>query len=102
MAVGQSTHLPLEWVVSSRVPETSERVESVAHYARFALNDGVQTPLNISTYKDGREVSQIFLDGCKYNLGVSPHLFTRASLEEREKEATTKGHSSSPRIPWPR
>lgn len=92
MAVEKSTHLPLRWVVATRDPETRARTEIVTSYTQFISVDGVQTPLSVSRAQNGRQVSQIFFTGCKYNANLSPQLFTRASLEQRSPEASKKGY----------
>ncbi len=95
LAIEKSTHLPLRWVVSKRDPETRERTEIVTSYTQFISFGGVQTPLSISRAQNGRQVSQLYLAGCKYNSNLSPELFTRASLEHRSAEATKKGYKNS-------
>jgi hypothetical protein len=92
MAVEKSTHLPLRWVVSTRDPETRERTEIVMSYTQFISVDGVQTPLSVSRAQNGRQVSQIFFTGCKYNSNLSPQLFTPASLKQRSSETSKKGY----------
>jgi outer membrane lipoprotein-sorting protein len=91
IAIDTSTHLPVQWVVSSTDPETGERTEDITSYARFVQSTGVQTPLRISHTQNGRIVSQISLESCRYNSNLSPKLFTRAALEERQKELGAKG-----------
>jgi hypothetical protein len=91
LAIEQSTHLPLRWVVSSTNLEMGERTEDATNYAQFAPNDGVQTPLSISRMQNDRLISQILLTSCKYNSNLSPELFTRTALEQRQKEVAKKG-----------
>jgi hypothetical protein len=95
MAVEKSTHLPLRWVVSRRDPETRERTEIVMSYTQFISVDGVLTPLSVSRAQNGRQVSQLYLTGCKYNSNLSPQLFTRMSLEQRSAEVSKKGYKDS-------
>ena len=94
MAVEKSTHLPLRWVVATRDPETRERTEIVTSYTQFISMDGIQTPLSVSRAQNGRQVSQAFFTGCKYNTNLSPQLFTPASLEQRSSEASKKGYKN--------
>jgi len=86
LAVDKSTRLPLRWVVTVRDPETREHSENITSYGQFIPLDGVQTPLRVSRMENGREVSQIALESCKYNSNLSPELFTRASLEQAAKK----------------
>ena len=94
IAIDRSTHLPLRWVVSARDPETRERSETTTSYTQYMGSDGVQTPLSITRIQYGRNISQVFLIGCKYNSNFSPELFTRASLEH-QSEASKKGYKES-------
>jgi len=94
MAVEKFTRLPLRWVVATRDPETRARTEIVTSYTQFVSVDGVQTPLSVSRAQNGRQVSQIFFTGCKYNANISPQLFTPASLEQRSSAATKKGYEN--------
>lgn len=96
LAIEKSTHLPLRWVVSKRDPETRERTEIVTSYTQFISFGGVLTPISVSRSQNGRQVSQLYLTGCKYNSNLAPELFTRASLEHRSAEATKKGYKNSP------
>jgi hypothetical protein len=95
LAIDKSTHLPLRWAVVTRDPETRERSESVTSYTQYVLNDGIHTPLSISRAQNGRPVSQVYLTSCKYNSNLSPELFGRTSLEQRQSEATKKGYKES-------
>jgi hypothetical protein len=98
LAIEASTHLPLEWVVSSKDPDTDDIIENTTTYAQFTLSGGVQTPLNISYLQNRRLISQRLIRTCKYNSNLSPELFTRSSLEQCQKEIVKKGskqHSCS-------
>jgi hypothetical protein len=95
MAIEKSTHLPLRWVVFRRDPETRVSTEIVTSYTQFISVNGVLTPLSISRAQNGRQVSQLYLSGCKYNSNLSPQLFTRASLEQRSAEVSKKGYKDS-------
>ena len=81
LAVEQSSHLPLRWVVVTRDPKTRERDEAVTGYTQFITADGIRTPLKISRSQNDRELYQIFWTGCRYNSDVSPEMFTKAGLE---------------------
>jgi hypothetical protein len=95
MAIEKNTHLPLRWVVSKRDPQTRERTESVTSYTQYIRVDGVQTALNVSRAQNGRQISQMYYSGCKYNTNLSPELFSRAALDQRASEVTKKGYKNS-------
>jgi hypothetical protein len=95
MAVEKSTHLPLRWVVTKRDPETRERTETVTSYTQFIPVDGVQTPFSITRTQNGRQISQTFLTGCKYNSNISAELFTPASLKQGSSQAGKNDNKNS-------
>jgi hypothetical protein len=92
LAVDKSTHLPLRWVVETRDPETRERTDNTIAYTQFIPMDGVKTPLNLLRSHNGRNVSQTFITGCKYNSNLAPDLFTRASLDRIAPGVMKKGY----------
>lgn len=95
LAVDKITHLPLQWVVATRDPETRERTEVTTSYGQYQTFDGVKTPLNLVRARNDRNASQTFLTGCKYNSDLATQLFTRASLEQRSAEVSKKGYKDS-------
>jgi hypothetical protein len=103
LAIEESTHLPVRWVVSSKDPTVGEPIEEVTSYAQFVATDGVQTPHSISYTLNGRLISQISVSSCRYNVNLSPEMFTMTALEERQREVsnrrTKKGDSWSHRDP---
>jgi hypothetical protein len=52
--------------------------------------DGVRTPLQITSDRDGRRISQVFFTSCKYNPGFPGDFFTKAALEKRFSEVGSK------------
>jgi hypothetical protein len=89
IAVDQSTHLPVRSILSTKNPRTGENSEETTIYSEWHSIDGVETPFQVWRDRDGKRVFQSFILSCKYNSGVSPDLFTRASLEQ--KWAATNG-----------
>jgi hypothetical protein len=83
IAVEKSTHLPVRFVITTRNPRTNEPIEDITRYSNWHVQDGVATPFQVSRERDGKRVSQIFYDSCKYNSGVTADFFTRAALEKR-------------------
>lgn len=95
LGVDKLTHLPLRWVIATRDPETRERTEITTTYVQYLTVDGVKAPLSLERYKNDHRVSQTFLSDCKFNSGLDPQLFTRASLEQHASEVQKKGFKNS-------
>jgi hypothetical protein len=91
LAVDRNTHLPVQFVVTTQNPETRLEIKDTTFYSNWHVQDGVQTPFQVSRIRDGKRVFQSFYYGCKYNSGVSPELFTRESLQQHWKQS---GHKS--------
>jgi len=83
MAIGRSDHLPIRTVLTLRDPKTGEKTERSTYYTTYHLIDGIQTPFRESRFLNGRQVYQMFLDSCSYNVDLPADFFTRASLEQR-------------------
>jgi hypothetical protein len=92
IAVEKPTHLPVRFVIVTRNPRTNETVEDVTRYSNWHLVDGVGTPFQVSREHDGKRVSQIFYDTCKYNSGITADFFTREALVKRWAEMGHKGN----------
>jgi len=92
IAVEKSTHLPVRFVIVTRNPRTNENVEDVTRYSNWHLVDGVGTAFQVSREHDGKRVSQIFYDSCKYNAGITADFFTREALVKRWAEM---GHKAN-------
>jgi hypothetical protein len=86
IAVEKSTHLPVRFVVLTRNPQTREQIEDITRFSNWHAQDGVETPFQVSRERDGKRISQVFYDGCKYNSGVTADSFTRESLDKRWAE----------------
>jgi hypothetical protein len=86
IAVEKSTHLAVRFVIIMRNPQTREQIEDVTRYSNWHAQDGVETPFQVSRERDGKRISQIFYEGCKYNTGLSADYFTRESLVKRWAE----------------
>jgi hypothetical protein len=83
MAIGRGDHLPIRTMLLQRDPKTGEKTERSTYYTTYHLIDGVQTPFRESRFVNGRQVYQMFLDRCSYNVDLPADFFTRASLEQR-------------------
>ncbi len=92
IAVEKSTHLPVRFVIVTRNPQTNDTVEDVTRYSNWHTVEGIATPFQVSRERDGKRVSQIFYDGCKYNSGITADFFTRDALVKRWAEM---GHKTN-------
>lgn len=86
LALDKTTHLLVRSVVSVEDDVSHERTADTFIYSNYQRIDGVMTPLQITTDRDGRRVSQIFFTSCKYNPGFPDDFFTEAALRERFKK----------------
>lgn len=83
IAVSRSTHLPLRMTVDTRDANTRMRSGQVFYYSNYHPLQGIQTPFQTTHDRNGFKIQQVFYDKCEYNTGMSPDLFTEASLQER-------------------
>jgi hypothetical protein len=83
LAIEQSTHLPLQFVVITRDPETREENSRTTEYSEFLPSKGVMMPYNVVRMRNTLRVYQVFYTQCDVNTGLAPNLFTRQALEER-------------------
>jgi hypothetical protein len=90
LAVDRTTHLLVRAVVTSPDEITHDRNVDTNIYANFQLMDGVRTPLQITTDRNGRRIAQVFFNFCKYNSNLPADLFTKAALEKRFSEVGSK------------
>jgi hypothetical protein len=81
IAVDRNKHLPIRTLTFSRDPITGIRIEETTNYSNWHPLSGVQTPYRIQRERNGRIYSQTSIEGCRYNTGMSPALFTREGLE---------------------
>jgi hypothetical protein len=90
LAVDRTSHLLVRATITTEDLTTHDRSVQTNIYSNFQLMDGVQTPLQITTDRDGRRLSQIFFASCKYNPGFPGDFFTRAALDKRFSEVGSK------------
>ena len=83
LALDQTSHLLVRSVVSVEDDASHQRTEDTIIYSNYQRIDGVMTPLQITTDRDGRRLSQIFFTSCKYNPGLPDDFFTEAALQAR-------------------
>ena len=81
IAVDRSSHFPVRFVVSTRDSE-GVRAETMTVYSSYHPVDGIQTAFQVSRFRNGQQVSQVFYSACKYNTGLADDLFSRVSLDK--------------------
>jgi hypothetical protein len=90
LAVDRSSHLFVRTMIITEDQTTRERSTETSIYSNFQLMDGVRTPLQITSDRDGRRISQVFFTSCKYNPAFPGDFFTKAALEKRFSEVGSK------------
>jgi len=81
IAMDRSTHLPFRFVVSARDAQGA-RTEAITVYSNYRPISGIQTAFQVSRFRNGQQVSQIFYSACKYNANLPDDLFSRVSLDK--------------------
>ncbi|HEY4580813.1 MAG TPA: hypothetical protein VIG89_07220 [Candidatus Acidoferrales bacterium] len=81
IAMDRATHLPFRFVVSARDAQGA-RTEAITVYSNYRPISGIQTAFQVSRFRNGQQVSQIFYSACKYNANLPDDLFSRVSLDK--------------------
>jgi hypothetical protein len=74
------TYLPVRKSHSVRDPETGLRVEEAEVWDNYRVVQGVNTPHNLTRYRDGLMSSQRFIRNVRYNSGVADSLFAAPTV----------------------
>jgi hypothetical protein len=90
LAFDQSTHLPSRMIVTTKNPETGEMDDDVTIFSNYQLNDGVQTPMQLSRLHNDRRAYQLFYSSCKANPNLPADFFSKEGLEKHYKETGGK------------
>jgi hypothetical protein len=90
IAVDRSSHLFVHTMIITEDQTTHDRSTETSIYSNFQPMDGVRTPLQITSVRDGRRISQVFFTSCKFNPGLGDAFFTKAALEKRFSEVGSK------------
>jgi outer membrane lipoprotein-sorting protein len=90
LAVDRSSHLLVRSIVTIQDETRQDRSVLTNIYTNFQLMEGAYTPLQITSDRDGRRVSQVFFTFCKYNAGLPDDFFTKAALDKRFSEVGSK------------
>ena len=97
LAVDRTSHFLVRSVVSVDDPDTQQRRSETYIYTNYQLMDGAWTPLQITLDRDGRRISQVFYQSCKYNSQYPQDFFTRAALDKRFSEVGSKKYKEEKR-----
>jgi hypothetical protein len=82
----RNTRLPIRQTYFRRDGRTKDRIEEVTLFSRYYdAGDGVMWPRQISWFRDGEPVSEIFLESVEVNRGLTPDRFTIAPGTKRLK-----------------
>ncbi len=87
LAIEQSTHLPLQFVVTTRNPETLEETSRTTEYSEFLPSNGVMMPRNIVRLRNTQTVNQVFYTECEVNTGIDPQSLHQAIARGALREA---------------
>jgi len=75
LSLDQATHLPLQRSFEWRNELFKDHDIDEETYTDYRLFQGVQTPMNVTRYRDGDIVDQIYYDKVKYGEPMGPELF---------------------------
>jgi hypothetical protein len=81
IAIARSSHFPVRFVVNGRDSDGGP-TQTTTVYSSYHPVDGVQTAFQVSRFRNGQQISQVFYASCKYNTNLDDDLFTRVSLDK--------------------
>jgi outer membrane lipoprotein-sorting protein len=81
IAVDRSSHFPVRFVVTTRDSDGA-RAEMTTVYSNYRPVNGVQMAFQVSRFRNGQQISQVFYTRCKYNTNLADDLFSRVSLDK--------------------
>jgi hypothetical protein len=76
LLINTDTHLPVKKIVTTRDPQTREQDEDTETFDSWRMVQGVNTPFNILTTRNGQIVRQLFFSMVTYNNHPDPSIFT--------------------------
>jgi len=85
IAVDRTSHFPLRFVVNGRDSDGA-RTEATTVYSNYRPVSGVQMAFQVSRFRNGQQISQVFYTACKYNTNLADDLFSRVSLDKHFKK----------------
>ena len=90
LAVDRSSHFFVRTMIITEDQTTRDRSVETSIYSNFQPIEGVRTPLQITSDRDGRRINQVFFTSCKFNPGLGGDFFTKAALEKRFSEVGSR------------
>lgn len=87
LAVRRSDHLLARSVVEVPNQATQDVGQETTLFANYHLEDGVQTPLQVTRLRDGRRIFQVFYDSCTYNPTLPADFFAKEGLDKRSAQS---------------
>jgi len=90
LSVDRTTHFLVRTMIITEDEARHVRSVETNIYSNFQPMDGVRTPLQITTDRDGRRTNQVFFSSCKFNPGFPADFFTKAALEKRFSEVGSR------------
>jgi hypothetical protein len=85
IAINRRSHFPERFVALARDRE-GVRTQTTTVYSNYRPVDGIQMPFQVSRFRNGQQISQVFYLSCKHNTGLADDLFDRASLDRHFKK----------------
>ena len=85
IAIDRSSHFPVRFVVTTH-DSSGVRTEMTTVYSNYRPVNGVQMAFQVSRFRNGQQISQVFYLSCKYNTGLAGDLFSRVSLDKHFKK----------------
>lgn len=79
-----TTHLPLRRTFEWRNEQFKDHDIDEESYTDYQVFDGIATPMNITRYRNGDMISQIYLKKVQYNQPMNPNLFDPDKLLEKK------------------
>lgn len=90
IAVSRSTHLPVQKTIETLDPNTRVTTQEIEDYSNYQLIQGIQTPFQVTRWRNKMKVYQAFFTSCQYNTNLSASLFTEQSLQDRRDHQDSK------------
>ncbi len=90
VAFDQNTHLPSRMELTSKNPDTGQMDTDLTIFSNYQLNNGVETPMQLTRIHNDRRASQLFYSSCKANPNLPPDFFTKEGLQKQYKETGGK------------
>jgi hypothetical protein len=94
IASNRNSHLPIRMTVDTRDANTRMRSTQTFYFSNFHPLQGIQTPFQTTSDRNGVKYQQVFYDKCEYNTGMTPDFFSEQSLQDRWQKIAPKNNKS--------